>query len=126
MNEEIMKILKMVEEGKLSADKAKDFIDALNVNNSNEIVEIKDYDNKMLKVYVKSHEGDEVNVKLPVKVIKNILKVTGKLPMVSTNLDGVNMEEVIDLITSSLDAAIMGEIVDIKSHEGDIVKVYVE
>lgn len=29
MNEEIMRILKMVEEGKLNADKAKELIDAL-------------------------------------------------------------------------------------------------
>lgn len=29
MNEEIMRVLKMVEEGKISADKAKELIDAL-------------------------------------------------------------------------------------------------
>lgn len=74
MNEEVMKILKMVEEGKLSADKAKDFIEALdNDKKADEIISVKDYDNKMLKVNIQSHEGDQVNVKLPVKVIKSIM-----------------------------------------------------
>ncbi|CAM2079411.1 MULTISPECIES: SHOCT-like domain-containing protein [Clostridia] len=54
MNEEIMRILKMVEEGKLNADKAKELIDALEQQNEQVIV-VKDYDNKMLKVNIESH-----------------------------------------------------------------------
>ena len=33
MNEEVLRVLKMVEEGKITADKAKDLIDALNNSN---------------------------------------------------------------------------------------------
>lgn len=127
MNEEVMKILKMVEEGKLSADKAKDFIDALGENKSQqELIIVKDYDSKMLKVNIESHQGDEVKFKLPVKVIKGIIKATGKMPMMSGNVDGVNMDEMIDIITSSLDSSVMGEIVNIQSSQGDTVKVFVE
>lgn len=125
MNEEIMRILKMVEEGKLNAHKAKKLIDALEQQNEQMIV-VKDYDNKMLKVNIESHEGDEVKIKLPVKVIKTIVKATGKLPMMSNNMDGINMEELMDIISNSLDSAVMGEIVNITSAEGDEVKVLVE
>ena len=125
MNEEIMRILKMVEEGKLNAHKAKKLIDALEQQNEQVIV-VKDYDNKMLKVNIESHEGDEVKIKLPVKVIKTIVKATGKLPMMSNNMDGINMEELMDIISNSLDSAVMGEIVNITSAEGDEVKVLVE
>lgn len=125
MNEEIMRILKMVEEGKLNADKAKELIDALEQQNEQMIV-VKDYDNKMLKVNIESHEGDEVKIKLPVKVIKTIIKATGKLPMMSNNMDGINMDELMDIISNSLDSAVMGEIVNISSAEGDEVKVLVE
>ena len=121
MNEEVMRILKMVEEGKLNADKAKELIDALE-QPSQEIITVKDYDNKMLRVNIESHEGDEVKLKLPVKVIKT----TGKLPMMSTNVDGVNMDELIDIISSSLDSSVMGEILNINSSDGDIVKILVE
>lgn len=125
MNEEVMRILKMVEEGKLNADKAKEPIDALE-QPSQEIITVKDYDNKMLRVNIESHEGDEVKLKLPVKVIKTIIKATGKLPMMSTNVDGVNMDELIDIISSSLDSSVMGEILNINSADGDIVKILVE
>ena len=125
MNEEVMRILNMVEEGKLNADKAKELIDALE-QPSQEIITVKDYDNKMLRVNIESHEGDEVKLKLPVKVIKTIIKATGKLPMMSTNVDGVNMDELIDIISSSLDSSVMGEILNINSADGDIVKILVE
>ena len=125
MNEEVMRILKMVEEGKLNADKAKELIDALE-QPSQEIITVKDYDNKMLRVNIESHEGDEVKLKLPVKVIKTIIKATGKLPMMSTNVDGVNMDELIDIISSSLYSCVLGEILNINSSDGDIVKILVE
>lgn len=80
----------------------------------------------MLKVNIESHEGDEVKLKLPVKVIKTIIKATGKLPIMSTNMDGVNMDELMDIISSSLDSSVMGEILNINSAEGDIVKILVE
>ena len=80
----------------------------------------------MLRVNIESHEGDEVKLKLPVKVIKTIIKATGKLPMMSTNVDGVNMDELIDIISSSLDSSVMGEILNINSADGDIVKILVE
>ena len=125
MNEEVMRILKMGEEGKLNADKAKELIDALE-QPSQEVITVKDYDNKMLKVNIESHEGEEVKLKLPVKVIKTIIKATGKLPIMSTNMDGVNMDELMDIISSSLDSSVMGEILNINSAEGDIVKILVE
>ena len=77
----------------------------------------------MLRVNIESHEGDEVKLKLPVKVVKTIIKATGKLPMMSTNVDGVNMDELIDIISSSLDSSVMGEILNINSADGDIVKI---
>ena len=63
---------------------------------------------------------------MPVKVIKTIIKATGKLPMMFNNMDGINMEELMDIISNSLDSAVMGEIVNITSAEGDEVKVLVE
>ena len=88
--------------------------------------EWRDYDNKMLKVNIESHEGDEVKVKLPVKVRKTIIKASGKLPMMSNNMDGINVDELMDVISNSLDSAVIGEIVNITSADGDKVKVLVE
>ncbi|MBM6838650.1 hypothetical protein H9X77_10545, partial [Clostridium saudiense] len=71
MNEEILMILKMVEEGKISADKAKELIDALGVSSKDtEATVSKRYEDKFLKVAVLSNEGDKVNIQLPIKIVK--------------------------------------------------------
>lgn len=129
MNEEVMRVLKMVEEGKISADKAKEIIDALgNATISTEIAIKKNYEDKFLKVKVLSVQGDKVNVQLPIKVIREVLKVTGKLPITTSieGMEGVNIEELINTIVSCLDNEVMGEIVDIRSAQGDTVKVVIE
>ncbi len=133
MNEEVLRVLKMVEEGKITADKAKDLIDALNNSNSTnngdtQIVmsENKSYEDKFLKIKVLSAEGDKVNVQLPIKIIREILKVTGKLPIKTEALDGVDIEQLMNTIVTCLDNEVMGEIVDITSNKGDIVKVVIE
>ncbi|MDU2112570.1 MAG: hypothetical protein E7E92_08640 [Clostridiales bacterium] len=129
MNEEVIMVLKMVEEGKISADKAKDLIEALGKKKKNtEAITPKTYEDKFLKVEVLSHEGDKVNVQLPIKVIKEVIKITGKLP-ISTHIEGMNgidIDELMDTLVSCLDNKVMGEIVDICSSEGDTVKIVID
>ena len=129
MNEEVMIVLKMVEEGKISADKAKDLIDALGDTSKNiEVIAPKRYEDKFLRIKVLGHEGDKVNVQLPVKVIKEVIKITGKLP-ISTSIEGmngINIDELMNTLVSCLDNEVMGEIVDICSSEGDTVKIVID
>lgn len=127
MNEEISKILKMVEDGKITADKAQELIEAVgnkNANTSVQLVQEDDIMNKMLKVRVNSHDGDVVNVNLPVKFIKTMLKTVGKIP-INTEVKG--MENIdLNLIAEAIDNGIVGKIVDVKSANGDIVEVTIE
>lgn len=129
MNEEVMIILKMVEEGKISADKAKELIDALgNTSKNIEVITPKRYEDKFLRIKVLSHEGDKVNVQLPIKIIKEIIKVTGKLPISKSieGMNGIDIDELMNTLVSCLDNEVMGEIVDVYSSEGDIVKIVIE
>lgn len=129
MNEEMLMVLKMVEEGKVSADKAKELIDALgNTSKNTESITSKGYEDKFLRVEVLGHDGDKVNVKLPIKVIREVLKVTGKLPISKSieGMDGIDIDELMNTIVSCLDNEVMGEIVDICSSDGDTVKVVVD
>jgi len=127
MNEEISKILKMVEDGKITADKAQELIEAVgnkNTNTSVQLVQEDDIMNKMLKIRVNSHDGDVVNVNLPVKFIKTTLKAVGKIPL-DTYAKG--MENVdLNLIADAIDSGISGKIVDVKAANGDIVEVTIE
>ena len=129
MNEEIMRVLKMVEEGKITADKAKELIDALgDEKGKDEIIIPKKYEDKFLRIKVLSHDGDKVNVQLPIKIIKEVIRVTGKLP-ISTSIEGmenINLDDLMNTIVACLDNEVMGEIVDVCSKDGDTVKVVIE
>lgn len=125
MNEEVLLVLKMVEEGKISANKAKEIIDALG---NTEAITPKRYEDKFLKVDILSHEGDKVNVQLPVKVVKEVIKAAGKLP-ISTyikGMDEINIDELMNTLVSCLDNEVIVEIVDMCSSEGDTVKIVIE
>lgn len=122
MSDEIMKVLKMVEEGKISSEKAAEIINAL--KNNEEVPAVKENNQKMLRVKVLSDKGDNVNITIPVKFVKSVLKLTKKLPIEveDVNLKDVDFDEIIEAIDSGLE----GKIVDIKSEKGDIVEVSIE
>lgn len=129
MNEEISKILKMVEEGKITSEKAEQLIESLNPKNtsietfqgtSNDA----DIMNKMLKIKVTSHDGDDVNVNLPIKFIKTMLKTIGKIP-ITDNIKGMENLD-LNLISDAIDNNLSGKIVDVKSANGDLVEVSIE
>lgn len=127
MKEEISKILKMVEEGKIDAEKASEMISLLN-NSKKENLTIENVEttniNKMLKVKVLSLKGDNVDVNIPIKFVKKILDACGRIPY----LDGDKFEGEIDLvmIAEAINNDITGKIVEVKTAEGDIVEVSIE
>ena len=125
MKEEISRILKMVEEGKIDSSKAAELIDALNGKKeivSSENVTYTSYADKMLKVNVVSKEGDNVHVKLPVKVIRALGSAIVKIPGLSDKIGELDM----DMILKALDSEVIGKIVDVQTTNGDFVEVVVE
>ena len=125
MKEEISRILKMVEEGKIDSSKATELIDALNGKKeivSSENVTYTSYADKMLKVNVVSKEGDNVHVKLPVKVIRALGSAIVKMPGLSDKIGELDM----DMILKALDSEVIGKIVDVQTANGDFVEVVVE
>jgi activator of HSP90 ATPase len=129
MSEEITRILTMVEEGKLNKEKAAELIDVLqgkgNQINLNKRTPTP-YLNKMLKIRVTSEDGDNVNVNLPIKLIKAVLKVgtsiAEKFPESEKYVKDIDVELLIEAIENELD----GQIVDITSANGDKVLVLIE
>ncbi|OBR89832.1 MULTISPECIES: hypothetical protein [Clostridium] len=129
MNEEISKILKMVEEGKITSDKAQELIEALNDKNTSldvcsNVSNDADIINKMLKIKVISHDGDNVNVNLPVKFVKTMLKTIGKIPIPESAKCMENLD--LSVIADAINNGLSGKIVDVKSANGDIVEVSIE
>jgi hypothetical protein len=129
MSEEISKVLTMVEDGKLSKEKAVELIGALqgtgNQVNLNKQTSAS-YLNKMLKIRVTSENGDNVNVNLPIKLIKAVLNVGSsiaeRIPQSEKYVKDIDVALLIDAIDNELD----GKIVDVTAANGDKVLVTVE
>lgn len=127
MKEDVLRVLKMIEEGKIDAQKGAELIEALNGPKLEEIAVIPAKtvnfnDERMLKVKVVSSERDNVNIQLPVKFIKGVIAACGKMPLNVQGMEGIDMQ----MLLQAMDSGLTGKIVDVKSANGDTVEVAIE
>ncbi|ERI11767.1 SHOCT-like domain-containing protein [Aneurinibacillus aneurinilyticus] len=125
MKEEISKVLMMVQEGKIDSEKAAELIQVLKEKEASYIAPTA-YLDKTLKVRVVSKENGNVNVKLPIKLVKTVLRaghgIAINVPQAEKYVKDLDIDLLIDAIENELD----GQIVDIQSANGDTVAVIIE
>lgn len=138
MNEEISRILKMVEEGKIDSEKAMQLIEALKGGNKEVVILDKEplhFNNhsnsgisgKMLRIKIRSNDNDVVNINLPLKFVSSMIKTFGKIPNVNVNgMENVDIDAMSQTVLEAIDGGMDGKIVDIKSGDGDIVEIVIE
>lgn len=129
MREQIRKILEMLEAGKTTAAQAEELLEAIGVFDMQmpALPKGKGGSSHLLRVNVKSHDGDKINVKIPLRLASagiNIAKAVGKGKAAA--LDGVNLEEVMLAVDEMLEAGETGEIVNVESSDGDVVHIVLE
>lgn len=129
MNEEITRVLTMVQEGKIDADKGSELIQVLKEkeDTGNKLSgKPTKYLDKMLKIRVVSAENDNVTVNLPIKLIKAVLVaghgIAASIPQAEKYVKDIDISLIVDAIENELD----GQIVDIKSANGDTVSVIID
>lgn len=129
MKDEISRVLTLVEEGKIDKEKATELINVLQGKEEPAVELTKEeipYGSKMLKIRVTSQEGDNVNVNLPINLVKAVLKVgtsiAERIPQAEKYVKDINVDLLIEAIENELD----GQIVDINSANGDKVFVVIE
>ncbi|OSB19294.1 hypothetical protein B2H94_09385 [Clostridium sporogenes] len=126
MREDLIKVLKMLSEGKINIEKCADLVEAMYKNKETNITNVNNYNEKMFKIYVDSSEGDNVKINIPVVVLNSILKITGKLPIKNADLEGIDLEMLAETISKAIESEILGEIVSVNSSKGDIVRIVIE
>lgn len=126
--DERLRILKMVEEGTITAEQAADLMAAMNIDVPVQPAAVTkcSYDKKMFRIIVDSISGDKVNIQFPVGAIKKILKVTGKLPIPEKDLEGVDLSSMMDAVSECLDAEIEGDFVNVEAADGTTVRIFVD
>ena len=129
MKEEITKVLTMVQEGKIDAEKGSELIQVLKEKeeSGNKLFEKPTkYLDKTLKIRVVSAENDNVTVNLPIKLVKVVLmaghSIAASIPQSEKYVKDIDISLIIEAIENELD----GQIVDIKSANGDTVSVIID
>ncbi|MDF1508231.1 hypothetical protein PZE06_08535 [Robertmurraya sp. DFI.2.37] len=131
MREEIAKILSMVQDGKIDADKGAELIQILQdkeeaTDSFVEKPKSNNYFDKMLKVRIQSTDNDNVTVNLPLKLVKVVLmaghSIAASIPESEKYVKDIDINLIIDAIENELD----GPIVDVKSANGDTISIIIE
>ncbi|BFJ01228.1 MULTISPECIES: SHOCT-like domain-containing protein [Priestia] len=129
MKEEITKVLTMVQEGKIDAEKGSELIQVLKEKEETGNKLLKKptaYLDKTLKIRVVSTENDNVKVNLPIKLVKLVLmaghSIAASIPQSEKYVKDIDINLIVEAIENELD----GQIVDIKSANGDTVSVIIE
>ena len=124
--DEKMRILKMVEDGLITAQEAAELMEAMGMEEKAMLPSDTGYDKKMFRILVDSADGDTVHIQFPIGAVKKILKVTGKLPIPDEDLKGVDLSQMMAAISDCLDAEMEGDFVNVDAADGTKVRIYVE
>lgn len=124
--DEKLRILKMVEEGTMTAEQAIELMSAMEIDVTAQSSINNIYNKKMFRVIVDSEDGDKVNVQFPVGAIKKLLKATGKLPIPDEYLKDMDLSNIMEAVSECLDEEIEGDFVNVEGADGTVVRVFVD
>ncbi len=132
------KVLEMLSEGKISVEEAAKLMDRLEGGPSGE-VDSPGPDEKaerrggrpprFLRVVVDSHDGDKVNVRVPMSLIRTGIKLKALIPGSAAeemSERGFDLSQLSELDGDELIRALSELTVDVDSADGDKVRVFTE
>ena len=122
--EDRMRILKMLEEKKISAEEAARLLQALEERETpSEPQIVPGRKPRWLKLFVKSSDGDQVRITLPWALVKLGLRFMPKEARSALKEQDIDLQ---DLVRQVEELGMRGEILAVDSSEGDHVKIWIE
>ena len=123
MNEDELKILKMIESGTITADEGMKLLDAIGSTEKRKQTTTKKTLKHVRLVIVDENKSNNVDIILPLGIFKAGVKIGGKFsPELQTMMEEINYEEIL----KNIDAGATGEITTITTNDGHIIKIYLE
>jgi len=125
--EEKIKILKMIEEGKITSAEGEKLLAAMEEKSTKLEKQKIDGAAKWLKIRVleekEKGKKTKVNVNIPIAIVETGLKIgKGFDENLDSALNGIDIKDIMEMIKSGAE----GKIVDIETDEGEIVEIYIE
>jgi hypothetical protein len=133
MLSERKQILDLLAEGKISSDEAQQLLDRIEAGNASAVPTGAGNGSgalpKFMCVRVETHQGDVVNVRVPLALVKSGIKLSAMMPKNAADAmskNGIDLSQLGALSGDQLIEALRAMEVDVTSHEGDCVKVTCE
>ncbi|MEA3266340.1 MAG: hypothetical protein U9P42_05285 [Candidatus Fermentibacteria bacterium] len=134
MSDSRMKILEMLSEGKITADEASSLLEKVSTSEnvtseSVESIEPVHTSPRYLRVVVDSADGDKVNIKVPMSLIRTGIKLSALLPADAADAikeQGIDLTMLKDLPGDELIQALRELEVNVDSADGDTVRIFTE
>jgi hypothetical protein len=134
MSSDRKKILEMLAEGKITPEDADRLLAKIDGDRSADPAEevppsTSDRPLKYLRVLVDSHDGDKVNVRVPIALLRTGLLLTTMIPAAASDeleKKGVDLSGLSGLNGDELTEALRELNVDVDSADGDTVRVFCE
>ncbi|ACL69445.1 SHOCT-like domain-containing protein [Halothermothrix orenii] len=119
MEEERLKILKMVEEGKVSVEEANELLETMEfkekeVHRENQQKKKQPF----LKILVESEDGEEVDISIPLSLAKVALNFMPEEARETLNEQEINLEDILKKVEDDLED---GTLVNIKDGENTVL-----
>lgn len=120
MKDEVLNILKMVEEKKITADEADKLIAALEAKPSVKNTVISE--GKYLRIKVDTPASDKVNLKIPMGVFAFVSRHLPKQARIALEEEDIDLEEIMEMIGEGK----VGEVLDVETSEGKKISIWIE
>lgn len=128
MKDEIRKILKMIEDGHITAEEGENLIEALGSNQDGALsqgLSVSDSSTQFLKVRVVEEGKDKVNVSIPLSLVEIGLKLGAKIGPTFASEAEVLQNIDLDELMQAIKEGARGKIVDIDNDDSK-VEVFIE
>ncbi|GEN86693.1 SHOCT-like domain-containing protein [Oceanobacillus sojae] len=124
MREDIRKIIESVKQGNLDVDEASQLIEALKTEpKSNNTA---DYLKKSLRIDIESATREDVHVKIPIKMVKTMLKLGSNLMDKIPASVHYSSEIDMNVVIHAIDNEIEGTIIEVDSNKGDVIVISIK
>ena len=116
MSDERMRILKMVEEGKIDVDEANNLLETLDGKDKEQKKKLSK--SRFIKILVEENGEEKVDISIPMVLAKSFMKFIPKNAKKSLNDQNINLDEIFDSINSEVEN---GTLVDIKDGTDHVI-----
>ncbi|WP_243444961.1 hypothetical protein [Romboutsia maritimum] len=83
------------------------------------------YDERYLRIRIKSHMGDKIHIKLPMDFVKKMIK-NNTIDFFNGEDDIIDSDKLLNLLIQAFEYNLVGEIAYMERNNGDIIRLIID